>query len=636
MVDISYQNANYDGGNQSTLYKFTREDADRAHGLLVDCGPDLDADALADDAFKAVVPLITHAHVDHIATIGEVAKYTDRIFASEATAAVLEPTLRHDHETNADFVLNKVRSVGAEWTAVFDGVDVRAVPVGHAPGAVGYLVRVRDGEGWVHLFVTGDFTFQHVAGNPGFDPDFGGVLRDVSPGRSHLTMNGGVASEDSFSIGAVELSMPTREAATDELADAISTIVDRVTAGSPTIVATGSLAGVHVASLLDAVQEESDDYFDVILAGKVAAVYDALEYDLPAVRTHTEFDDPAALLDRGQVIIAGPEDASTGSAKRLVEGTRRFDGDATVVQLRSAGRSSLPGSWTTNYEFEYSMHPTAEELDEVVDRINPVHVIVSHTTDKKTLETYRDRGTDLNAYIWASYGDAEYALFSDGLWLSPSWIKDEGLQNVIDTVKDQYVTTTVPGRALPVPAHDPVVLEREGLDAVVERVSGEVAISERALHTTEAVEIDAAVATVAERAATNELHVPGKRIDVADTGALVADAVDAFISDGLAGTLPANATGPTLSASIAVEPDTPLALLLDELDGEAAADETAAAVLASSLKLESTSTATVESPALTPRMPYLRSLLEHPDTDFETPDEVVQAALEHYLGIGPE
>jgi len=178
MVTVKYQNGNYDGGNQSTLFTFEYEQEAASYGILVDSGPDLDLDDKLGENEHLLATLLTHAHQDHIAGLDACLRDASPIYTSPATAAILEHTLAADAGRpgidDPDPVINRLKVLDADWTTLVRDIEVRPIPVGHAPGATGFLLRFDDDE---HIFVTGDFTRYDVAGNPGLDPTFDGALQ---------------------------------------------------------------------------------------------------------------------------------------------------------------------------------------------------------------------------------------------------------------------------------------------------------------------------------------------------------------------------------------------------------------------------------------------------------------------------
>jgi putative mRNA 3-end processing factor len=630
MVTVRYQNGNYDFGNQSTLFTFEYAQDSAQYGVLVDSGPGLDLDEQLSGEGRLSATLLTHAHQDHIVSLDTCLRDGAPIYASSETARILKHTLAVDADRlgieHPDEIIDRLQVLDADWTRLVREVQVRPVPVGHAPGATGFLIQFDDTE---HIFVTGDFTQHDVAGNPGLDWTFNGALHSES---DRQTMANPETPDDVFSIGTLHLNVPTTDDACAELQTALETAYERTLNGSNTVVTTSSLGGIHMASLLDTLQRDQGTQFDIRLVGKVATVYEALEYEFDRVTSTPELDDMDELLSPGTVTIAGPEDASAGSAERLLEAANRDAGNTAVVQLRSAGTETINAPWLATDTFKYQLHPTEDELEELIEYIDPIQVIVSHTADRSELGRWKDSGRDLETLVWASYGHDRYELFDNGAFLAPTWVEREWGQTVIRQ-HDSHPAGTVSQNALPAVGHHEISLPQEGIDTdrlfEESETLGRSARPGASQGAAEPVELDAGVYRLAQLAVERDTSLAHNQVSTTEFDTLVLEAVDWFITENLRNEIPKQSTAPTFEESIALSEGTPLAKILGT---EAAEDQVATEVLAKLLRdglaVPDQGPIRYTNPRLSPRSEYMTAITESDDNEFETRSDVVQAALE--------
>ena len=173
---VSYQHANVHSGNESALLRFTTENGTRAC-ILVDAGDDVDIKSmLADEEYLNAI-LLTHAHIDHYRTLAKNVHHSAPIYASPATATVLEQALPEAEKDNdlgdVSIALEAIEPID-EWTPILSTLEVRPIAAGHTPGAAGFILRFRDENSSddpfnskQHILVSGDFTARPCAGFPG-------------------------------------------------------------------------------------------------------------------------------------------------------------------------------------------------------------------------------------------------------------------------------------------------------------------------------------------------------------------------------------------------------------------------------------------------------------------------------------
>jgi putative mRNA 3-end processing factor len=404
-MKLSYQHANPSTGGGSYLLRFRDEPEQRTACVLVDSGVGVDLDSmLRDDEYLAAV-LLTHAHLDHYASLSDSLRHGAPVYAAEPTANALEDVLNEgekNYEIGAsDGVLDALEPLDG-WTTLVPDVEAAPIPAGHAPGAAGFVVRFEDGTRTNTVLFTGDFTTRRVAGFPG-------IPTDVSTGADVLFVN--VSTTDEFE---------------ETLSDSLFTIVERAQAGSPVLVTASGLTGVHYAYLLGHLGESLAESIPVTLAGQAAKLYADFEYDVPNVETVPVFDDPSELLERGTVTVAGPEVPKEGGARRLFD-VVEDDSSATLVQLTGGATNPIETAACTVYDFEIVNHPSIPVIDDLVTTVDPIHVVAGHGP-RRTLRKFRGRYDE--RFVWASNDDREQTLYADGWWSPPPWLSETAIQSI--------------------------------------------------------------------------------------------------------------------------------------------------------------------------------------------------------------
>jgi putative mRNA 3-end processing factor len=404
-MKLSYQHANPSTGGGSYLLRFRNEPEERTACVLVDSGVGVDLDALlGEDEYLAAV-LLTHAHLDHYASLSDSIRHGAPVYAADPTANVLEHVLvegEKNYEIGAsDGVVDALEPTDG-WTTLVPGVEAAPIPAGHTPGAASFLVRFEDGTRTNTLLFTGDFTTRQVAGFPG-------ISTDLPTGVDGLFVN--VSTEDEFE---------------ETLSDSLFTIAERARAGSPALVTASGLTGVHYAYLLGHLGERFDESLPVTLVGQAAKLYADFGYDVPNVELVPVFDDPTELVERGTVTIAGPEVPKEGGARRLFRQIED-DSSATLVQLTGGATNPIGTAACTVYDFEIVNHPSISVIDDLVAGFDPIHVVAGHGP-RRTLRKFRGRYDE--RFVWASDDDREQTIYADGRWSPPPWLSETAVQSI--------------------------------------------------------------------------------------------------------------------------------------------------------------------------------------------------------------
>ena len=399
---MSYQVANPRDGGESYLLRFHGGIGTQTACILFDSGDGVDVDSLLDDDEYLTAVFLTHAHVDHYASVTETLRDGAPVYVSRPTAKILDNVLS-EGEKNYDIgdttaVLDAVTPLDG-WETVAPNVEARPVPAGHAPGAAGFVLRFADGKRSNHVLVTGDFTDRSVAGYPGLPTTY----------------------SDDIDVGVVNGS--TRDDFGEALTESLTTTLARAESGSRVLVTASGLTGVSFGYRLGHLCDRLDCNVPVTLAGQAAKLYADLDYDAPNVETAPVFDAPAELLERGGVTVAGPEIPVEGSARRLFS-VVEDDGSATLVQLVGGATTPVKSAACTVYDFELINHPPTAVVDDLVAELDPIHVVVGHGTSR-TLSQYRGRYDD--EFVWLSENGDEHVLYDDGQWRAPPWLPESAV-----------------------------------------------------------------------------------------------------------------------------------------------------------------------------------------------------------------
>jgi len=514
-MQVSYQHANPHDGRESFLLRFHDEIPEQTTCILVDAGDGVDVeDLLGEDEYLSAI-LLTHAHLDHYQSLGSNLRDEAPIYATPETANAITTRLdtdaTHADIANPDEVRAALEPI-TDWTRITSDVRVHPVPAGHAPGACGFVVQFIDGNDRHHVLATGDFTTRSAAGYPGLQTD--------------------------LPVDAVFLTAATTPDFPERLTDAVATVVERATAGSTVLTTASGSTGVHLAYLLVHVGRCDDPTLPVTVVGRVATLWDAFEYEHPAVESVPTFANPDEVLEPGCVTIAGPEVPVAGSSERLFEAIAD-DGGATLVQVTSGAFETEQSAGCTVHDYEFSNHPEEATIDAVVEELGPIHVVVAHQQGHAAAR-YKDK---YDSFVWATDDDTEYVLYDDE-WVGPPWVTEATRRRVQSRryrKGESNFARSWDGTEIPFPTverHDEVDLDAEGID--VDRLANEIGVDASTL---EAIAVDD--------------HYGG-----ADDGVAVAD--------GSSELEPAVGEDPAVETESDEDPDETVARGLDRNDGSLA------------------------------------------------------------------
>jgi putative mRNA 3-end processing factor len=400
-MQISFHHTNPAASHDSTLLKIAPRNED-PYWYLIDAGESVSPAAFIgpDESLDGV--FLTHAHSDHYASLGSVVSPDVPVYVSPPTGEILQQAYgeaaRHRDLGNADEISASLTPIEA-WTELTEDIDVLPIPAGHTPGAAAFLFRIddlKDNTETVTILATGDFTLHPAAGNPG------------------LTIPGAIDIDILIANASTTPDFP------EELSRAVETILERALSGATTLAATGALTGVHLAYVLGHLTEELDRPLPIHLVGQAAKLYAALEYDVPGVTLHPEFEHTDEVLDPGTVTISGPEAPTDGSTKRLF-GVINADPDAAFVQLLTSGSDRVDRGACATHHVELSNHPSEQQFHKFVRDTLPRHLILKHVGTEQA----RAIGSDFeNLFHWENDDMDAHTLYEDGQWIAPQWLDE--------------------------------------------------------------------------------------------------------------------------------------------------------------------------------------------------------------------
>lgn len=435
-MQISFQQVNPHAGNESILLRCRNGEAPHPVCILIDAGHGIDLSEQLIDEDELAAILLTHAHADHYQSLSKCVRPETTLYCSEPTADALDAVLElaGRQSDNSQLELPEDRQGIRNWTDIAPGISVHPVPAGHAPGAIGYLVRFEDGSVRHHLLATGDFTRRRAAGYPRFDDSIAEV--DI------LLLT--VATNDTFS---------------EHLSEGLGQALQRAHAGAETLLATTGLLGVQATYLLSELITTLESPVTVRPAGQVARLYEAMNYQCQHVEPIPVFERPNECLDPGVITVAGPESPTEGASGRLFDALQDTP-DACLIQLCNDHSAPVSDATCTVDSYRVVNHPSLESINEVQSTIDPTHTLILHNHGGGA-----DEFNYMPGYVWSPSDTTEYTLYEEG-WKKPPWMGGGIIsKQAASTVATRVGDTLVDAFTLPqVERHETVDLVAEGVD----------------------------------------------------------------------------------------------------------------------------------------------------------------------------
>lgn len=414
IMKAHFQSMNPSQTDDSFLLRFEDPLESTTRCILVDCGEGVDVDEFLGDDDELVGMVITHAHEDHISALPENAREGIPIFTTPNTATIIRtifneaanvgsadalddtdtwPFWKRITPNVAETVTDALTPI-TEFTQVTPHVDIAPVPAGHAPGAASFLFKLIGGESTRYMLATGDFTTHAVGTNPGLTTD---IARAVN-------------------VDAVFLNSPTRP--DDEygnvLSESLGSMLKHAMQGKKVLVPASSLTGIHYAHWAGKLVESSSIPVKITLAGLTAKLYKELGYDASQVNLVPEYR-ASDVIDNGNIVITAPEVPTSGGAGEIYNHVKN-DPNATVIQLKSGG--DKPSSHLSIDEsYRFLPHPTDEEIDNLIESLNPVHMVVNHGPK----DNFKDRYSFTIHWTIKDHHRINTFL-NKGKWVEPSWM----------------------------------------------------------------------------------------------------------------------------------------------------------------------------------------------------------------------
>ncbi|WP_330630958.1 MBL fold metallo-hydrolase [Halocatena halophila] len=419
-MKLRYQHANPFSGRESVLLRISGVFEDQTICILIDAGEGVNVDELLREDEYLTAICLTHAHYDHYRSLAENLRHGASVYMTAETKELLSavydsvPPERGEKET----VLSNTRIIDG-WTSIVQGVSIRALPAGHAPGASSLMLAIDDGTTQRTVLATGDFTRRQAAGYPGFDPEL------------------------PVDVDVCLLSASANETFEEDLTGVIERSIERALDGSTVLVTASGQVGLQFGYLLGHTIDEQELTTTVTLAGESAKLAERLDYSIPHCTTTAAFE-PDQVLESGSITVANPGTPAknpAAGAGQLFEQIRDDPG-ATLIQVPTDG-PPVDGAGCTIHTERVQNHPTPETIDAVVRSLEPIHLVVLHETGPNA-DRYKDR---YHSYVWVTADRLEHTLLEDGVWTPPGWVSEHTEEMVHTwriTGRDAHRTVTDP------------------------------------------------------------------------------------------------------------------------------------------------------------------------------------------------
>lgn len=435
---LHYQRANPDTGGESFLLRFEGVCPDRIACLLVNSGRGVDVEDLLDESRGEFLTgiIINNAHPECYCTLGENVRDDVPIYATHETAQIVATALTGPHARSIDqpeTVIDQMVVVD-EWHQPMSGVQMHPLPVGHAPGAAGFLFEIVDGKRYRTLFIADEFTVRQAGG-------YSGVSLDLD-----------------VEIDAMILTDATDKPVASTLTQACSIICERANTGSTVLVTADEPTGLHVAGLLGRLNTLKESR-SVTILGRIATLWEELGYTAPNVTIQPE--DRFEALGPGSIAVATPTTPVQGLSGRLFE-ELTDDPDAMVVRLTHGEATPMSASRCMVQSLPWRNVPTQDTLSTVIDAFTPVQVVVA---DRNTATT--EHGTpNCDSFVWCVDDDLVYTLFDGARWVAPSEVDPDTEHRIRSRASDRYEEPLLSEYepSIPLPQYSEPDIAAEGID----------------------------------------------------------------------------------------------------------------------------------------------------------------------------
>ncbi|MFC6965236.1 hypothetical protein ACFQL7_28640 [Halocatena marina] len=384
--------------------------------------------------------IVNNAHPEYYCTLGENVREETPIYAAPDTATILAEACSaplRDIEYS-DAILEQLVSVDT-WTQLVRGMQLHPLPVGHAPGAAGFLLEIPDGTDAHTLFVADECTIRRAAG-------YSGIGLDLPVAIDSLVLSG--ATADPFAPA---------------LTETLSIVCERAREDATVLVTADEPTGIHAAYLLGHLGKRLGSPFPITVTGRTATLCEQLGYSIPNV-TRLPDAPPEKVLTPGTVAIAEPDAPVQGPAGQLFEALAD-DPEAAVLRLTRGVATPITAAQCMVQSFPWHNYPDPETLATVVEALAPVQVVLA---ERPTPEAERLHLPD--SFVWSIDDDLVYTLYDGTNWVAPAEIDPDAAQHIRQraTAYHDEPTPSEYELSLPLPVRTGTIdFAAEGLDVEV-------------------------------------------------------------------------------------------------------------------------------------------------------------------------
>lgn len=440
-MDLTYHHLNSRTPDAAFLFRFHLTTGMNPT-ILVDPGPGTDvSEAMGDDDYLAGV-LLTHLHRDHCGSLPSNVEPGVRIYTSETNRQLIEETFVAQDSSIPDAPdwgqsgVDRAMQSPDGWAEITEDIHIRLVPVGHALGATGFIIRFpADGE-WVHLFVAGDVSFHSVGG--------------TQPAPRRLPV-----SPEIMLVNAPPNAM--EQEAT--LTPALKSILEVLSRDQTVMVASNALTSIQFALLLEEIMAKSEavDERRIHITEIAGQMFQVLGCESEMVQAATDYRTTASELSHGEIVLSGPADLQSGGAAEMHQVVTEMGGE--TVQLRATEGRQAANTDDIGTTYEYSAHATGEQLVRYIRGVSPVHAILGHGGDERVMDDLT------NCFVWTGPTTEKRTLYTDqGGWQPIPWLSDSAKQKIFDGIDRRDGWIGDEEVEWPHPSRGAVALKQEGID----------------------------------------------------------------------------------------------------------------------------------------------------------------------------
>ncbi|WP_330631531.1 MBL fold metallo-hydrolase [Halocatena halophila] len=429
---------NPDTGGESFCLRFEGVVPDGVGCLLFNAGRGVDVESILDDdrGEKLLGIVLTSAHPECYSSLDTNVAEDVPIYTTRETAQIVAASLTGSKARSMDHperILDQFVVIDG-WNQLLEGLSVHPVPVGHAPGAAGFLFEIDDGNTFRTVLVANEYTEESAAGFQGLN---------LPP---------------ELDLDAVVLDAPDETHSPNSLTEACSVICDRVSTASSVLVTADEPTALHVTALLGELSNELGTPETTIPVGRIGALWEQLGYTNQTVRP---MPDGAPPLDGNGVVVATPATPIEGRSKRLFDGLVD-DPSAAVIRLTHRDATPMAAARCMAQSLPWRHGPTKSSMASILESLDPVQVILANRTATATTATPIQR----DSFVWEVSDDLVYTLFDGSEWVAPAELDAETASRIRRQQPDRYDAPQMSeyGPSIDLPRREGVDITTEGID----------------------------------------------------------------------------------------------------------------------------------------------------------------------------